>query len=114
MALVIGSVPTGFNTDVKNTVLIPLPPQNGGAIGWGGVYLSFGSDFQDSKLRVAVYNAGSNSWRWEIIDVPQNGGRVSYSIQDGDSKVSVGRVPVDEDDLGDNPVGWMVEAVLKA
>lgn len=121
MALVIGSVPHGFGVnddDPSTAVLIPLPPQNGGAIGWGNVFLSFGADFGasfgDSKLRVAIFNTNYNAWRLETVEPKTNAGRVNVNILDGDSKVSVKRVKNGAGDLGNNPIGWMLETTLRA
>lgn len=115
MALVIGNVEPGFVADDKaHGTLVPLPPQNGGAFGWGGVWLSFGSDFGDVTLRVAIYNANTKAWRiTERLVVPQAGGRINIGIQDGDQKASIGRVKTGPTDNGTWPCGWMIEAVLK-
>jgi hypothetical protein len=116
MALVIGDVRPGFLADDRgNGTLIPLPPQNGGAIGWGQVFLSFGSDFGDVVLRVAVYNGPAKGWRIaEQVKVPALGDRVVVGIQDGDQKVSVGRVRAGADDTGAWPCSYMLEALLRA
>ena len=116
MALVIGEIKPGFVADDRaNGTLIPLPPQNGGAVGWGPVYLSFGCDFGDVVLRVAVYNSNTKAWRiTEKLPVPVLGDRVSVQIQDGDQKVSVGRVQNGATDKGTAPVGYMIETTLKA
>lgn len=113
MALVIGEVKPGFLTDGKDrTTVIPLPPQNGGAVGWGQVYLSFASDFGDAYLRIAVFNGGS--WRVDHLVVKSAAGRVNYAIRDGDEKVSVVRERAGVADTGTFPVGWMIETTLKA
>lgn len=114
MALVIGEVKPGFVADDRaHGTLIPLPPPNGGAIGWGPVWLSFGSDFGDVTLRVAVFNGPANAWRiTEKLLVPSQGGRVGVPVQDGDQKVSVGRVKGATGDTGAWPCGWMLETVL--
>ena len=116
MALVIGEIKSGFLADDKaNGTLIPLPPQNGGALGWGSVYLSFGSDFGDVTLRVAIYNTTTKKWRiTEKLPVPQLGDRVGVPIQDGDQKVSVGRVQNGATDKGSWPCSYMIETTLKA
>ena len=116
MALVIGEIKPGLLADDKaNGTLIPLPPQNGGALGWGAVYLSFGSDFGDVTLRIAVYNTKTKAWRiTQKLPVPQAGDRVSVPIQDGDAKVSVGRVATDPTDKGTWPCSYMLETTLKA
>lgn len=116
MALVIGEIRPGFVADDRaNGTLIPLPPQNGGAIGWGKVYLSFGADFGDVVLRIAVYNSTAKAWRiTEKLPVPTLGDRVSVDIQDGDQKVSVGRVKNGSTDKGTWPCGYILETTLKA
>ncbi|MEU8968180.1 hypothetical protein AB0D11_02695 [Streptomyces monashensis] len=116
MALVIGEVKPGFvANDRGNGTLIPLPPQHGGALGWDAVYLSFGSDFGDVLLRVAIYNTTAKKWRiTEKLPVPQLGDRVAVAIQDGDQKVSVGRVQNGATDKGTWPCSYMIETTLKA
>jgi hypothetical protein len=116
MALVTGEVKPGFLAEsVENVTLIPLPPQNGGAIGWGKVYLSFGSDFGDVTLRVAVYNVNAKHWKiTEKVLVPASGDRVNIAISDGDAKVSVARVATNASDKGIYPCAYMVETTLKA
>lgn len=115
MALVIGEVKPGLlDGHPENGTLIPLPPQNGGAVGWGTVYLSFGSDFADALLRIAVFNDVSKAWTVTSLKVPQAGGRVGVGIRDGDSKVSVGRVKASATDTGMCPVGYLIETTLKA
>lgn len=116
MALVVGEIKPGFLADsTANVTLIPLPPQNNGAVGWGHVYLSFGSDFGDVVLRVAIYNSRLHDWRvTDALQVPILSDRVLVPIQDGDQKASVGRVRVSPSDTGVFPVGYMIEATLKA
>ena len=115
MALVIGEIKPGLLADSKsNGTLIPIPPQDGG-LGWDKVYVSFGSDFGDVTLRVAIYNATAKAWRiTPKLAVPQAGGRVSIAIQDGDQKISVGRVATDATDKGTWPCGFLLETTLKA
>jgi hypothetical protein len=116
MALVIGEIKPGFLADDKaNGTVIPLPPQNGGAIGWGQVFVSFACDFADVVLRIAVYNTPAKAWRiTEQLKVPALGDRVNIAIQDGDQKVSVGRVKAGTGDTGTWPCGWMLETTLHA
>ncbi|MFE2832147.1 hypothetical protein ACFXI6_14035 [Streptomyces mirabilis] len=115
MALVIGEIKHGFLADDKaNGTLIPVPPQNGG-FGWGKIYLSFGSDFGDVLLRVAVYNSTTKTWRIDSsVKVPSLGNRVTIPVQDGDQKVSVGRVQNGATDKGVWPCSYMIETTLKA
>ncbi|KDN83486.1 hypothetical protein [Kitasatospora cheerisanensis] len=115
MALVIGRIEPGFlDGHPENGTLVPLPPQHGGAVGWDGVYLSFGCDFADARLRVAVWNDASRTWRVSSIDLKSAGPRVNVAIQDGDSKVSVGRVKTGAGDTGTCPIGYLLETTLKA
>lgn len=114
MSVVIGSVPRGFCDDIKNTLLIPMPPRNGGGWNWGDSYLSFGADFGPARLRIAVWNDTGAYWRVEELIVPSEGGRAHVVLQDGDSKVSVGRLKYDDNDTGQNPVGYLFEIILKA
>ncbi|MFJ8208084.1 hypothetical protein [Streptomyces sp. NPDC096033] len=113
MALVIGEIRPGFQADdTANATMILLPPQNGGAVGWGSVYLSFGCDFGDVTLRTAVW--GNGSWRVGELKVTSAGGRVNLPIKDGDHKVSIGRIKSGPTDTGTTPVGYMIETTLKA
>ena len=114
MAIAIGEIKAGFLADGKgNGTLVPLPPQNGG-LGWGQVWLTYGSDFGDVTLRVAIYNGNSRAWRVAEIKVPSAGGRVGVAIQDGDQKASIGRVKNDPTDTGIWPCSWLLETTLRA
>ncbi|WP_083975118.1 glycoside hydrolase domain-containing protein [Kitasatospora mediocidica] len=119
VAITTGSVPQGFASDIKGNEIdrsrslsISLPPQNGGAAGWGGVWLSFAADFATVRLRVAVLNS-AGIYRINFFDVGGQGkpGRISVPIFDGDQSLSVGRVQGFGD--GTEPVGYLVEAVRK-
>lgn len=118
MAVVIGEVKPGFlDGHPENGTIIPLPPQNGGAVGWGKVYASFAVDFHlpavpKARLRIAVFNGGA--WRIGEIALSSTDGRVPLTIQDGDQVLSVGRIKANEADLGNYPISYMIEAVLKA
>lgn len=115
MALLIGQVPAGFLSSAgSNGILIPVPPPNGGSIGWGDVYVSFGSDWGDAGLRVAIYNSGSSSWRVVHVKTLSAGPRVGFQLQQGDEKISVVREALSASDPGTCAVGWMLEATLKA
>lgn len=113
MALVIGEVKPGFlDGHPEYATVIPLPPQNGGAVGWGAVYVSFAADFGDALLRVAVWNAGA--WRISELPVTAAGGRATVAVRDGDQKLSVGRLKANDKDTGSSPVAYMIETTLKA
>jgi hypothetical protein len=116
MALVIGEIKPGFVSDDRaHGTLIPVPPPSSGGAGWGPVWLSFGSDFGDVTLRVAIYNSVTGGWRiTEQLAVPALGERVPVGLVPGDHKVSVGRVRTGADDPGTWPCGYMIEALLKA
>ncbi|MFI5985029.1 hypothetical protein ACIBEA_29710 [Streptomyces sp. NPDC051555] len=112
MAVVIGEVKPGFLADNKaNATMIPLPPQNGGTLRWGRVYVSFATDFGDATLRVAIW--GNSIWRVSELKVTSTGGRAAIYIQDGDEKVSVGRVKAGATDTGDCPVAYLLETTLQ-
>ncbi len=112
----IGDIKPGWLADdKKNATFIAIPPQNGGAAGWGPIFLSVGCDFADVLLRVAVYNDQARDWRvTERLKVPRLGGRVGIAIQDGDSKVSIGRVKASDTDTSDTPAGWLLETTRKS
>jgi hypothetical protein len=114
MAIQIGEVPHGFLADSPgNAILVPLPPQNGG-LGWGRVWISFGADFGDVKLRVAIYNGPAQAWRIAEVQVPAAGSRVGVPVQDGDQKASIARIKAGPGDSGVQPCGWLLETILKA
>jgi hypothetical protein len=111
-----GELPHGFAVDIKGneiarsaTRIVAIPPQNGGAAGWGQVWLSFACDFDTVRLRVAVCDA-SNNFRINFFDFSP-GKRSPIPIHDGDQYVSVGRVQGFGD--GTEPVGYLLEAVKK-
>jgi hypothetical protein len=116
VALVIGEVKPGFLADGRgNGTLIPVPPPQGGALGWGAVYLSFGADFADVTLRIAIWNSVSKAWRINnALRVPAAGDRAMVDLTAGDMKVSVGRVKSSNSDTPDTPCSWMIETALKA
>lgn len=114
MALVIGEVKPGFLTDTDKSAatVIPLPPQNGGALGWGAVYVSFACDFGEATLRTAIW--GKGFWRLGELKVASTGGRVTLAISDGDEKVCIARIKAGPTDTGDFPIAYMIETTLKA
>jgi hypothetical protein len=114
MALVIGEVKPGFVADDRSHgTLIPIPPPDGGSAGWGQVWLSFGADFGDVVLRVAIYSSTTGKWRiTDQLPVPALGDRVSVDLVPGDQKVSVGRVRNGAGDPGTWPCSYMLEALL--
>lgn len=116
MAAIINQVPRGFQTgpgDLTTAVVIPLMPQNGGAFGWGNVYVSFATDFQNAKLRVAIWNDAQHAWRVQYVDLFAEGTRVNVDIIDSDSKMSIMRVKADAADTGTQPIGYLIETALK-
>jgi hypothetical protein len=124
MAVNMGPVPHDFFVDDKGAQhpefadCIPLVPADGGALGWGKVYLSFACDFGDVLVRCAIWNDTDKAWRGydTPVLVQKNAGRVSIPLKDGDSKFSVARLknPKDPQDTGVYPCRWMTEAALKA
>jgi len=98
-SLAIGYVPK------TESITIPLPPL-GTAAGWSNKWISFASDHGVAKLRIAIFNSGTNSWRVSVIDVDSASGRVNADLVSGDEKISIERAPGD----ANGPVSWMVEA----
>ncbi|MFE9421661.1 hypothetical protein ACFYNO_01725 [Kitasatospora sp. NPDC006697] len=124
MALTMGQVLPGFGTDPagnptgKNATILILPPvwDNDPEIGWGRVFYAFGSDFGDANLRVAIHNSNNGGgWRVESLVVRSAESVARIDAWAGDDKISICRVPASATDTADSiPVGYRVEAVLKA
>lgn len=111
------AVPTGVHkadgsADQKhNTVILPIPPQNGGTARWGTVEVFAKSDLGDVVLRVAVKNYGAGKgWTVSTVTVHASADRVTVAHGDLDGAVSVLRVGGD----ADAPVVVGYEATLKA
>lgn len=107
--LAIGQLNKGFGAD--NATKVPLPPINGGAVGWGQVYLSIAGGYGDLDLRAAVYNDKIGDYRiTPRLHVPRKGGRVLIPLQEGDHHVDLERIPAGPADKGTWPAAWMIEA----
>lgn len=112
------TVAAGFGADAKGAItdaskgtVVALPPRNGTY--WGAVYVSFGCDFADVTLRVAIQDA-KNTWRVQTLPVKSAGPRVNVTVLDGDQKLSVLRMKTSATDTsGDAPVSCLVEAFRK-
>jgi hypothetical protein len=111
---IIGPINPGFGADANLNVTdpskgtaIPLPPQQGGALHWGDVYVSFFTDYGPSRLRVAIQDSNLE-WRVESVTVSSTTGRVSVVINNGDQGISVLRAA--GVGSGVTPVGYMIEA----
>jgi hypothetical protein len=92
--------------------VICVPPANFGSAGWGNVWFSLGSDFEDADVRVAIYTHGAG---WSEIDqdikvtaagdrVNPHGGPLPTAVQ----KISVRRVTNTS-----TPVGYLIEAAAR-
>ncbi len=105
-----GQLPEGLG--VEHTTILTIPPVGGGA-GWGPAWLSFGSDFGDAELRVAVHDGVA----WHVhegLAVTDEGNRAPWNGTDGklpagSGKVSIIRRPTNPADQGDTPVAWLLE-----
>jgi hypothetical protein len=89
--------------------VICVPPANYGSAGWGNVWFSLASDFEDADVRVAIYTHGAG---WSEIDqdihvtaagdrVNPHGGPLPTAVQ----KISVRRVTNTS-----TPMGYLIEA----
>ncbi|PJN24073.1 hypothetical protein [Kitasatospora sp. CB02891] len=112
MALLNGQIPKGFGRD--NSITIPLPPPDGGAIGWGTGYLSVCTGYGDAKVRAAVFNAQLGDYRESFVVAKRLDGRVLIPLQAGDQKVDLERVPLGPADKGTCNAAWQIEITLKA
>lgn len=118
MALVINPIASGLRPDGTGAVTVILvPPPNGGAAGWAGVWLSMAADnpgetLTVAHLRVAAFIDGKWSRFVEDFVVDTAGPRVlplGSPLPNGISHVSVQRIKGSED----VPVSYMVEARAK-
>lgn len=94
------------------TVITP-PPANLGSAGWGNVWFSLGTDFQDATVRVAIHTHGAG---WTEIDkevlVTHAGDRVNPHggpLPTGVQKISVTRGETNPD----APMGYLIEATAR-
>jgi hypothetical protein len=104
-AFATGTVATGVNT---TTVVLP-PPANSGAVGWGNVWLSLGSDMGDAHVRVAAFRGGV--WTDFNLDfqVPSTSARVfplGSPLPTDVEKVSLTRLAGSEN----VPLSYLIEA----
>jgi hypothetical protein len=93
--------------------VITVPPANLGSAGWGNVWFSLGTDFQDATVRVAIHTHGVG---WSEIDqdikVTAVGDRVNPHggpLPTGVQKISVTRGTVNPD----APMGYLIEAAAR-
>jgi hypothetical protein len=111
--------PTKRATHRANATAVLCPPVNGGALPWGGGFLSFGCDFTDTPhgekvtLRVAVHAPAGWAVRTITLDAttPRTGwNNGNAGLPDNADKISVGRVQASAtDQSGDVPVAWLLE-----
>ncbi|MFD4859728.1 hypothetical protein [Streptomyces atratus] len=111
----LGDVPHGFayNEDgnlihYKHVILLATPAANQSGV-WGDSWISFGSDWAETRLRVAVHDG--SAWVWvKHIDVKPAVGRIVQQLPPGTQKISIGREKKTAGDFVDNaPVGWLLE-----
>lgn len=127
MALMMGEIKPGFGTDVAgnpqpalghNATVLVLPPvwDTDPEIGWGRVFYSFGSDFGDAHLRVAIHNSGNGGgWRINTLVIKSTDSVTRIDAWAGDDKISICRIPTSATDKADSiPCAYRVEAVLRA
>ncbi|GAA1715844.1 hypothetical protein [Nonomuraea bangladeshensis] len=110
-----GEIPHGFSFDentglihYRNAIVLTIPLANQG--GWSGDgYLSFGSDWADVRLRVAIHNGTT----WSVIktyDLTAAGPHVGDKLPANSCKVSIGRVKRSASDRADNvPASWLLQ-----
>jgi len=112
-----GEVPHGFvinesgglvHYEYAIVLAVPNPNQGNGTV-WGDGYLSFGSDWADVRLRVALHNGTT----WSVVkngDIVAGDARLAEKLPAGTQKVSIGRVKKSAADMVDDaPVGWLLE-----
>ncbi|WP_242906333.1 hypothetical protein [Actinomadura terrae] len=110
-----GEIPHGFAINengglihYRYAIVLAVPMANQG--GWAGDgYISFGSDWADVRLRVAVHN-GSTWTTVKTYDLTAGGPRVGDQLPASSQKVSIGRVKKGPNDTVDNaPASWLLQ-----
>ncbi|MGW0335667.1 hypothetical protein ACWD0J_28015 [Streptomyces sp. NPDC003011] len=114
-----GEVPHGFLINESGGLIhhrygivlaVPIPNQNSSKT-WPDAYLSFGSDWADVRLRVALHDGKV----WSALknwDINAADGRLAEQLPPGTQKVSIGRVKKTATDMTDSaPVSWLLEYV---
>ncbi|MEU8509701.1 hypothetical protein AB0C40_34475 [Streptomyces brevispora] len=112
-----GEIPHGFTINeggglihYKHALVLATPNPNQGTV-WGNAYLSFGSDWADVRLRVALHDGTT----WTVVknwDIKAADGRLAEQLPAHTQKVSIGRVKKSAADMADNiPVNWLLEYV---
>ncbi|MDG4857105.1 hypothetical protein P8605_02845 [Streptomyces sp. T-3] len=112
-----GEIPHGFAfhedgglIHYKHTITLASPCANQAGT-WGDVWLSFGSDWADVRLRVAVHDGKI----WTLIknvDIVAASGRLAEQLPAGAQKISIGRVKQSAtDSVDDAPVSWLLEVM---
>jgi hypothetical protein len=103
-----GQIKTGAGA----VTLITPPPANLGSAGWGNVWFSLGTDFQDASVRVAIHTHGAG---WTEIDkdvlVTHAGDRVNP--HGGPLPTGVQKISVTRGDNPDAPMGYLIEATAR-
>jgi hypothetical protein len=110
-----GEIPHGFTISEsgglihrKYPIVLAFPQANQGST-WGDLWLSFGSDWEDVRLRVAIHNGTA----WTLIknwDIPAASGRIAEKLPQSAQKASIGRVKKSASDMVDDaPVSWLLE-----
>ncbi|MFE5852296.1 hypothetical protein ACFQ61_03585 [Streptomyces sp. NPDC056500] len=112
-----GEIPHGFLVNesgglihYKYGIVLAIPqPNQGNNTVWGDGYLSFGSDWADVRLRVALHNGTT----WTVVknwDINAAAGRLAEKLPAGTQKVSIGRAKkTATDSVDDAPVSWLLE-----
>ncbi|MCO6004506.1 hypothetical protein NE236_05885 [Actinoallomurus purpureus] len=110
-----GEIPHGFAftetgglIHYKYTIVLAVPMAN--QSGWSGDgYISFGSDWADVRLRVAIHDG--QTWATvKTINITAGGIRVGDQLPASSQKISIGRVKTGPNDTVDNaPASWLLQ-----
>lgn len=112
-------IPAGFAFDEhgnlidrSKVVCLAVPPVNAGGLPWGPGYVSFGCDFGQTKLRIAVHNGAGDWWDVQMRQFSSASSRedTGLTLLDNAGKICIGRMkrhPADSDD--DAPAGLVLE-----
>jgi hypothetical protein len=113
-----GEIPHGFMINetgglihYKYGIVLAIPqPNQVSPAAWADGYLSFGCDWADVRLRVALHNG--TTWTGTNWDITVADPRVAEQLPAGTQKVSIGRVKKTTADMVDDaPVSWLLEYV---
>ncbi|GAB2695784.1 glycoside hydrolase family 25 protein [Kitasatospora kifunensis] len=108
--------PSGALADSTKMLATPVPELGGPRINYRLVDLSLGCDMGSMRVRIAIHNeqtgwAANRIWQ---VDLQATDKRYPIWLQNGDDKISIGRVPMSASDTKSDkiPASLLIEPVL--